>query len=179
MLDAATRVLGQRPEAPVDEIAALAGVSRQTVYAHFPSRQALLTAVVEQITATVVATIEAAGLERGSAMGALRRWLDTAWDLIDRYPLLLHPSLATADPRPSQEQHAPILDQLARLVRRGQAGGEFDPRLSTGWLLAATVALGHAAGNEVAAGRMTSPAARAAFRDGIIRLYRAEPVVTE
>ncbi|HEY5985230.1 MAG TPA: helix-turn-helix domain-containing protein, partial [Streptosporangiaceae bacterium] len=47
VLDAAIRTLGERPGASMDEIARAAGVSRQTVYAHFPSRDTLIDAVIE------------------------------------------------------------------------------------------------------------------------------------
>lgn len=172
VLRAAVRVLGQRPDASVEEIAAAAGVARQTVYAHYPSRQVLLNAVIDQITGEVIAAIDAADIDAGPATAALSRWLDTSWHLLERYPLLLHPSVATIDPQQSYERHVPITDRLQRLIRRGQDTGEFDPALSPIWLLAATMALGHAAGDEVAAGRMTSAQAGKALRESVLRLYR-------
>jgi hypothetical protein len=38
------------------------------------------------------------------------------------------------------------------------------------WAIAAVIALGHAAGQEVAAGRMRRDEAGAAYRDGVMRL---------
>jgi AcrR family transcriptional regulator len=175
VLDAAVRVLGKRPEAGMEEVATAAGVTRQTVYAHFPSRQALLDAVIEQITVEVVAAIDAANLNAGSATEALMRWLDTSWHILERYPLLTHPSVAVTDPQESHERHKPISGRLHQLICRGQDAGEFDRELSPGWLLAATMALGHAAGDEVAAGRLTSMQAGAALRRSVLRLYSAPP----
>ncbi|MGR6999045.1 helix-turn-helix domain-containing protein [Yinghuangia aomiensis] len=40
ILDAARRLLGDRLDVGMEDIAAAAGVTRQTVYAHFPSRDA-------------------------------------------------------------------------------------------------------------------------------------------
>ena len=59
ILDAAARALSAQPEASVEDIARSAGLSRQTVYAHFLSREALLDAVVERATAEVSAAFEA------------------------------------------------------------------------------------------------------------------------
>ncbi|WP_200210486.1 hypothetical protein [Micromonospora coerulea] len=63
----------------------------------------------------------------------------------------------------------------ASWIRRGQQAGEFDQDASPGWLIAATVALGHSAWAEVAAGRMSSAEAAAAVRISILRVYGAEP----
>lgn len=41
------------------------------------------------------------------------------------------------------------------------------------WYLAAIIGLGHAAGQEVMAGRMTAAQADSAFREAVIRVCRA------
>ncbi|MFY1693176.1 TetR/AcrR family transcriptional regulator [Plantactinospora sp. WMMB782] len=171
VLDAAVEVLGRNPDAKVEQVAVAAGVTRQTVYAHYPSRPLLLGAVVARITDEAVAALDAADVDSGTATEALLRWLDATWRLFDRYPLLLDPSVAAADPAEDDRRHAPVVARLARLVRRGQAGGEFDRTASPAWLVSATVALGHAAGGEVAAGRATTAEAAAALRRSILRVY--------
>ncbi|MGH3648561.1 MAG: TetR/AcrR family transcriptional regulator [Micromonosporaceae bacterium] len=173
ILDAAVRVMGQRPEASVEEIASAAGVTRQTVYAHYPSRQALLDAVIERITGEVIAAIEAARLDEDTASVALLRWLDTSWRVMERYPLLLHPSVTSAGPEDSYAHHAPILGRLRELIHRGQRSGEFDPSQPADWLIAAIIAVGHAAGDEVAAERMTMAAAATELRTSVLRLCQA------
>ncbi|MGH3112703.1 MAG: TetR/AcrR family transcriptional regulator, partial [Gaiellaceae bacterium] len=65
ILDAAIEVLSERPAASVEEIAGAAGVARQTVYAHYPSREALLQAVVDRALAETVAAIDAAEPDEG------------------------------------------------------------------------------------------------------------------
>jgi hypothetical protein len=62
---------------------------------------------------------------------------------------------------------------LERLIRRGRRDGEFDRKLPVNWMVAATIALGHAAGEEVRAGRMTSRKARAMLQEGLSALFRA------
>lgn len=171
ILDAAVRLLGDRPNATVDDVAAAAGLSRQTVYAHFPSRDALLTAVVGRITEEAMAAIDAAAIDEGPAPDALLRLLDAGWRTALRYPVLDSVPAGDAD----DELHQPVVDRLLRLVARGQAAGEFDPALPPTWLVATTIALGHAAGAEVAAGRMAADQAAAALRTSILRVYGAAP----
>lgn len=160
----------------MDEIAAEAGVTRQTVYAHFRSRRAIVDAVVERVTAEVVSALDSINSDEGSPAAALRRWLDTAWALMERYPVLLSPAMPVQPSHEEVDRHAPVVGPLLALIRRGQRAGEFDRRLPAGWMVAATIALGHAAGQEVAAGRMTSRKAGAAFTESVLRLYgvRAE-----
>jgi AcrR family transcriptional regulator len=171
ILDAAVELLGRHPEAGMDEIASAAGVARQTVYAHFRSRHALLEAVVERVTAEVIAALASLDLDRQPAVPALRQWLDTTWGLLERYPILLTSAIPAAPPEEDLRRHEPVTGHLLALIRRGQQTGEFDPRLPAQWLIAATIALGHAAGQEVAAGRMTTRRAGAAFATAVMRVY--------
>ncbi len=174
VLDAAVTVLGRHPDASMDEIATAAGVSRQTIYAHFPSRNALLQAVTEHVTIQVAQGLGDLDTDRGSALDALGRWVDASWVLLERYPVLLTPAIA-APPGDELERHEPVTTGLLRIIERGRRDGEFDPTKPDTWYLAAILGLGHAAGQEVSAGRMTPADAGAAFRDSTLRVCRASP----
>ena len=169
ILDGAIRVLGTRPEASIGEIADAAGVTRQTVYAHFSSRETLINAVIDRVTEEIVAAIDAAELDEGRPASALLRFITTSWRTFERYPLLLHVSPASTEAE--RESLAPILKRLERLVSRGKDEGAFDSRLSTTWLIAATIALAHAAGEEIGAGRMTSADALEALQQSALRIF--------
>lgn len=158
----------------MDEIATAAGVSRQTIYAHYPSRDALLQAVTRHITAEVARGLADLDLDRGSAIDALGRWVDAGWGLLERYPVLLTSAIVVAESDDEQERHEPIMGDLLRLVERGRRGREFDRTMPTTWYLAAIIGLGHAAGQEVIAGRMTPAEAGAAFRESVFRVCRAD-----
>jgi AcrR family transcriptional regulator len=73
ILDAAEELLSQAGPASIAAVAARAGVSRVTVYAHFPTWEALLEAVVEQAVGHTTAVLASADLEAGPPMAALRR----------------------------------------------------------------------------------------------------------
>lgn len=173
VLDAAVEVLGRTPEAGVERVAEAAGVSRQTVYAHYPTRDALLAAVLERITTEVLTTLDAAEPTAGSATEALLGLLDVSWQLLERYPLLLHEAAASASPAEDHARHEPIRARFERLLRRGRDAGEFDTELSLDWLLAAVIGLGQAAGAEVGAGRMPADEAGAALHASVLRLLQA------
>ncbi len=140
ILQAAIEALGAQPEASVEDIARAAGVSRQTVYAHFPSRNALRDAVVERATAEVTAACDAPGLDDAPPAESLIRLLDAGWAASARYPFLWHLPAVSAEV--DLERHGPVIDRLRDLIRRGQDSGDFDASLSPDWLLAAGLAIG-------------------------------------
>ncbi|WP_328360232.1 TetR/AcrR family transcriptional regulator [Streptomyces sp. NBC_00445] len=174
ILEAAVRLLNTHPDTSVEVIATAAGVTRQTVYAHFPSREQLLTAALDRITEEAVAAMDAAGLDTGPAADALLRLLDASNRTAGRYPVLLQKiSLLPVDPYTDHERHAPVADRLKRVIQRGQETGEFDGRLPPDWLVAVTINLGHAASGEVGAGRMSSEEAAEALHTSLLRVLGA------
>ncbi|HET6548315.1 MAG TPA: TetR/AcrR family transcriptional regulator [Solirubrobacter sp.] len=159
ILDAAEALLARGAAASTSAVASEAGVSRVTVYAHFPTREALLEAVVERVVHHATAAIDAAAIEDGEPLAALERLVAAGWEEIDRNRAVAHAASeqlsAEAMARSHQALHAPI----TALVARGQAEGAFRDDLPPGWLVASYFALMHACGDEVRAGRL--PAERA------------------
>ncbi len=166
ILDAAVPVLADRPEAGMGEIAKAAGVARQTVYAHFSSREALLSAVAERALAQTLAAIDAAEPERGDAREALERLTTAWWGSVARHARVLEALAAAAPTREDVHAfHGPVLARVEALAARGDFAG------SPGWLAVAFLALMHAAAEEVAAGRQTEAEAGQALRVSIPRLF--------
>ncbi|MGH9214574.1 MAG: TetR/AcrR family transcriptional regulator [Acidimicrobiales bacterium] len=171
ILDAAVHVLNARPEASIEDIAEAAGVTRPTVYAHFPSREALLNAAVNHVTEQALAAMDAADLDHGPPAAALMRFMEAGWQTFERYPLLLGASAQQTDPQAEHDRHQPVQERLERLIRRGQQAGDFDPSLSPTWLTTISIGLGHTAGEQVTAKNMTSDEAWTALQHTILRIF--------
>ncbi|SNR59646.1 TetR/AcrR family transcriptional regulator [Actinomadura mexicana] len=170
ILNAARIVLGERPDASVEEIATKAQVTRQTVYAHFPSRDALVDALIEAAAAEYLAALDAAGLDTAPPPEALAQFLDAGWRFLGRHPLLLNPT-APRIPRPDGRNPLDVVPpRLERLVRRGQSTGHFDRSTSSAWLAAAIIGLQHTAAAEVTAGRLTTGDAAELCLESTLRL---------
>src|SRR5919106_162729 len=157
-------------ERSMEEIAKAAGVARQTVYAHYPSREALLDAVVRRALAETVAAIDAAEPDDGRPAEALDRLVSASWQTLDRYPLLMD-LRAPMTPEEEHALHEPILERLGRLIERRRRSGDFDRGLPPAWLLAAFLGLAHAAAQEVAAGRLGAEEASRTLRDSVARVF--------
>src|SRR5919201_5514999 len=84
ILDAAEALLARGAAASTSAVAAEAGVSRVTVYAHFPTREALLEAVVERVVHRATAAIDAVAIEEGAPLEALERLVGAAWGELER-----------------------------------------------------------------------------------------------
>jgi AcrR family transcriptional regulator len=169
ILNAARTVLGERPDASMEEIATTAGVTRQTVYAHFPSRDALIAALLHSAGAETVAAMDAARLDTVPPADALRQYLDIGWELIRRNPYLLAPAL-DRNPPGSDDSHQAGTARLEQIIRRGQLIGDFDRTLPATWLAAAIIGLFRAAAEQVAAGRLTASKAATLLLDSTLRL---------
>jgi AcrR family transcriptional regulator len=171
IVGAARTMLVERLDANMEEIADAAGVSRQTVYAHFSSREVLIAAVINAERASRLAALIDARLDRVPPVDAVRGFLDISWQLVDRFPLLLDPALSrTPDPE-GNDPHRPVAVELERIIRRGQRSGDFDRTLPVGWLAAATFGLGHAAAELVAGGELDVSRAAALLEASVLRLY--------
>ncbi|MGW7820225.1 TetR/AcrR family transcriptional regulator [Streptomyces puniciscabiei] len=170
ILDAARVQLGERPDASMEDIAAKAGLTRQTVYAHFPSRGALVAALVEAAATEYLAALDEADLDTAPPAEALTRFLDVGWRFLLRHPFLLNPAGPGA-PRPYRNSLSEVVPALLeRLLLRGQDTGVFDASLPAAWLAAAVIGLQHAAAAGVNAGRLTTHEAEALCLRSALRL---------
>ena len=147
-------MFSEQPDATMAEVAAAAGVGRVTLYAHFPSRQALLVAVVDRAIAETVAQPlddPPPGAPAGAAVTAFVR---SSWQVLNRFGRLSAMVQRELDPEQLRDHHAPALDRMTDLVVRGQADGSIRADLPASWLVTAIYALVHAAADEVDTGRL-------------------------
>jgi AcrR family transcriptional regulator len=163
ILDAAERLLARGAPTSIVAVAAEAGVSRVTVYGHFPAREDILEAVVERATRGAAAALDAAEPERGPPREALDRLVAASWGELARHLSAGRAAAEQLSAGAIRRSHEPILDRVRALVERGREAGEFRTDVPAEWLVASTLALAHAAADEVRAGRLEPDAAGAAL----------------
>ncbi|MFJ9819430.1 TetR/AcrR family transcriptional regulator [Streptomyces sp. NPDC101151] len=129
ILDVALAELLRDPDVSMDQIARAAGVVRRTVYGHFPSREALISTLVD---GAVEALADAdVGARDGVAdpAEAVARSVLAIWQIADRYRLLVALAQRTVTVQGIRERLAPLRENKVRLLQRGLDEGVFDSPL--------------------------------------------------
>ena len=153
--EAALEALASDPDVSMAEIARRAGVVRATIYMHFPTREALLDAVMEHATAQVAQATRLAEPERGEPKEALERVLLATWRQLSQFHNILQININRLSAKELHRRHLPITTQIVPLLERGQAAGVFRNDVSALWLIAVVRAIVHVASTELQAGRLS------------------------
>ena len=153
ILDAAEELLAQG-HANISAVAAQAGVSRVTVYAHFPTWTALLEAAVERAVRQTMTALQSVRPDDGPPIEALDRMLAATWQHLARYQAMAAAVAELLTPEAVTRTHQAAHHTIGALLERGQADGSFRTDLPTRWLMTASIALVHACNDEVRAGHI-------------------------
>lgn len=154
ILDAAQELLRSQGHASISAVAAQAGVSRVTVYAHFPDWAALLEAAVERAVRQTMTALQAVHPDDGPPAQALDRMLAAVWQHLARYQAMAAAVAELLSPEAVTRTHQAAHHTIGALLERGQADGSFRTDLPARWLVTASIALVHACSDEVRAGNI-------------------------
>jgi AcrR family transcriptional regulator len=168
IVDAATELFSRGQAVSMSEVARAAGVGRVTLYAHFPSRDALLDAVLDHAVAEADRAVAAAQVDGEPADEALIRLARTSWQVLNRHRSLRVNTMDEVGAQRLRARHDPVLARVEQLVARGQDEGTVRPDLPRSWLVTALYSLLHAAADDANAGRL-DPAAVPDLLDATLR----------
>jgi TetR/AcrR family transcriptional regulator, mexCD-oprJ operon repressor len=154
ILDAAEDLLRSHGQVNISAVAVQAGVSRVTVYAHFPTWEALLEAAVERAVRRTMAALQSVHPDHGPAAEALDRMLAAAWQHLASYQAMAAAVAGFLSPEAVTRTHQAAHQAISMLLARGQADGSFRTDLPAGWLVTACIALIHACSDQVRAGQL-------------------------
>jgi TetR/AcrR family transcriptional regulator, mexCD-oprJ operon repressor len=151
ILDASERLLGRNATLTMAAIAAEAGVSRPTLYAHYKTIGDIVEAAVERSVRESLAAVEAARPNVGPAPEALLRMAEASWDQLARYQGLTRRAGEYLSAGALHRTHKPLMAHMHALVERGRVDGAFRTDLPADWLVTIFYALVHAADDHAAA----------------------------
>jgi len=172
ILAATLDALASDPDASMAEIARRAGVVRATIYVHFPTREALLDAVMEHAVGQVAEATRGAEPTRGEPAEALERVLLATWDKLSNFHTLLAINTSRLSAKELHRRHLPVMTQFVPLIERGQADGVFRRDVPVSWHLAVIRALVHAASAELQSGRLSEAEVEATIVTTVLAAMR-------
>ena len=153
--NAAVEALASDPDASMAAIARRAGVVRATIYMHFPTRESLLDAVMEEATGRVAEAIRNAEPGRGEPKEAFERVILATWRQLSEFHSILQINMRRLSAQELRRRHLPVTTQFIPLLERGQQQGVFRADVSATWLIAVVRAIVHAASTELQVGRLS------------------------
>jgi AcrR family transcriptional regulator len=173
ILDAVEALFASGEPITTTAVAARSGVSRVTVYSHFPTQQALLEAVASRVVERFGARLSDIDLDSGSAPAALDRLIAAAWSEHDRFSAIATALMRQLSAEQLRRSHDALQRPIVALIERGRAERSFRTDLPVEWLLASYFALVHACGEEVHAGRIAPGEATTILQTSIKDLFTA------
>lgn len=145
ILDATERLLAQRSALSMAAVAAEAGVSRPTLYAHFKTLADILEAAVRRAVERSIAAITATEPDVGSADQALGRMLEASWSHLATLDALARGAAEHLPAEHLHRSHAPLMALTVEVIERGQREGTFRTDLPAAWLVTVYYSLIHGA----------------------------------
>ncbi|WP_431041298.1 TetR/AcrR family transcriptional regulator [Streptomyces sp. P1-3] len=155
VLREAAALLTRKSTASMDEIARAAGISRATLHRHFAGRDALIRAVEELGIEQFEGALDAARLDEGDAIDALRR-LVAAVRPVSGVLAFLYTENQLFEGEEINEGWARLDARVGALFRRGQEEGVLRIDLTPAWLTEALYGLIAAAAWAVHDGRLAA-----------------------
>ncbi|MEU7829565.1 MULTISPECIES: TetR/AcrR family transcriptional regulator [unclassified Nonomuraea] len=156
ILQAGTRLLSADPTASVADIAKAAGVGRVTLYGHFPSREALVDAVLDHAVGVAEAVLADDSIDTAPAPEAMAKLLRSSWEILDRHRRLFLAADRTLATEQIRKHHDRPLQRVERLIARGQRAGDFRTDLPLAWLVTTFFSIIHSAAQERETGRLAA-----------------------
>jgi AcrR family transcriptional regulator len=154
-------------------IARAAGVSRVTLYSHFPTREALVDAALQRAFAQTDRALTELPLDEGPPREVLARLLGSSWQVLERHRNLYLVASANLPPDRLRGYAELVLDRIERLLARGRDEGAFRDDLPLDWLVATVYTLMHLAAEQVGSGRTDADTAGELVSTTILSLLTA------
>ena len=173
ILDGAERLLQRGQQPSISAVAKEAGVSRPTIYAHFPDRRALLEALVERTVRQTMSLLSSAEPQRGPAQDALQRLITASWQQLSTHDHIAHAAGGELSADSMRAAHQSARDVILAIVDRGRQDGSFRTDVPASWLVTAALALIHATADEVRNGQLDPDAALRTLSLTIADLFNA------
>ncbi|MFF7979697.1 TetR/AcrR family transcriptional regulator [Streptomyces sp. NPDC007901] len=162
ILATARQQLRDDPDTSLGSIAKAAGVTRRTVYGHFPSREALVADLTQEAGQALQQAFAAVRIPDADPVEAMARMVLAAWAVGDQYRMLISLGRRHRGEAAIRATLAPAREEAIAHIRRGQHQGVFAGHVPAPVLAQALEALMLALAEENAASTWADPTGEAA-----------------
>jgi AcrR family transcriptional regulator len=159
ILDAVERLGARGASLNMAAIAAEAGVSRPTLYAHYKTIADVVEGAVERSVVQSMAAFEAARPQDGPADQALERMFEASWNRLGTLQGLVRVAMEHLSAGAVHRSHHAMMAPLAELIDRGRREGAFRTDLPAEWLQTMYFQLVHGAAEHAATHGISDAAA--------------------
>ncbi|MGW1719152.1 TetR/AcrR family transcriptional regulator [Streptomyces sp. NPDC002156] len=129
ILDVALAELLRDPDASMDQIARAAGVVRRTVYGHFPSREALISTLLDGAVEAVAAAYAEGRAGAKDPAECVARTTLAVWQVADRYRILVGLAQRSVTVQGIRDRFTPVREACVEVLRQGLEEGAFSSPL--------------------------------------------------
>lgn len=129
ILDIALAELLRDPDASMDQIARAAGVVRRTVYGHFPSREALISTLLDGAVEAVAAAHAEGRVGAEDPAECVARTTLAVWRVADRYRILVGLVQRSVTVQGIHDRFTPVREACVEVLRQGLDQGVFSSPL--------------------------------------------------
>ena len=168
VLEAAIRLLAERPDASMRDVADASGLGRTTVYRHFSTREDLVRALFDHVFAESGERMAAAAASGGDAPTVLRRMAGDLIALGERYRFLEHHRAMREERLANPEQET---EPYERWFSEAQAAGQLRGDLPVDWMRAMLRGMSVAAIDELLAGNVTAAEASHLLGETLVEAF--------
>ncbi len=130
IVEKATRVLAERPNATMHDIAAAVGMGRATLYRYFPTRERLIETLSVAAARELASRIETAGLDLAPVPEGLHRLFRAVLTVADHYVIFVGVRPNPAGPAAEVAAHG-VNEPVVALFERGVDDGTLRADLGT------------------------------------------------
>lgn len=155
LLDASFQVLVGNPHASLSEIATQAGVGRATLYRHYPTREALITAIAQESLQYIDGVLQPINKQGLDGLEAVKAMVNALLPMAERFHFLQMIWTTAELDKAIVKMYEEQMNIIWYWISAGQKAGDINASISAEWIVTVLDSMLYGAAWMLANDRMT------------------------